>query len=62
MSDGFFDAARDRGEYPPKGWGWHEHSEQLEMAKRWYEKGSREPWLIEFIEYYLPDLIKEPTP
>lgn len=47
MSDHFFDADRDAGEYPPKGWGWKDSATQrVKLAEHFWRVNSRiEPWM-----------------
>ncbi len=55
MSDAYFDGLRASGEYPPKGWGWKCHGEQIRCALNFIKNGVREPWLIEYIEQLDPN-------
>jgi hypothetical protein len=47
MSDQQFDAARNNGEYPPKGWGWKSLQEQQKtLANHFWRINSHvEPWM-----------------
>lgn len=49
MSDAFFDAMRASGEYPPKGWGWRDASNQRELLHRHFSKEypEIEPWMMD---------------
>jgi len=38
MSDAFFDADRDAGKYPPKGWGWYSDTAKKQKLRRLIKK------------------------
>ena len=47
MSDAYFDAMRDAGTYPPKGYGWKTEEGQRAMVERYIKKGWIEPWVVD---------------
>jgi len=46
MSDSYFDAARDAGVYPRKGYGWLSEAEKRAEITRKLGKGWTEPWVL----------------
>ena len=46
MSDYFYDALRDAGEYPRKGYGWQDEKDQRAEIDRKVAAGKREPWIL----------------
>jgi hypothetical protein len=47
MSDGFYDALRDCGEYPPKGWGWKSIERRRQILSAHFAKPNAaiDPWM-----------------
>lgn len=46
MSDCFYDALRDAGKYPRKGYGWQDEKDQRAEIERKVALGKRESWIL----------------
>lgn len=53
MSDEFFDADRDAGLYPPKGWGWYSIPARKQKLRRLLKKAIEDP------KYFEPWMLRE---
>lgn len=52
MSDCYFDALRDSGEYPRKGYGWQDEDAQKAEIERKVIAGKRDPWILREAERF----------